>query len=170
MARPVYIEGPFKMADLAINVLFLGEENAVRSIMAEALLNRLGSGRFRAFSAGTRPSADIHSHTLELLNANALPIVGAKPKDVREFLEPMAPQMDFVISVCDRAEIALHRWPGHPFMARWGITDPRSIKGDVVLEKIAFRRALRELENRIRLFTLLRHQPRQPAAVHATTA
>ena len=124
--------------------------------MAEALLNRFADGRFKAFSADLDPAADIHPMTLEILKVSGLATANLKPRNVSEFTTPDAPKMDFVISMGNG--IATSRGlPGSPMQAKWGISDPLTGDGDAVAQKFAFRRAFRELENRIRLFVLLRH-------------
>jgi arsenate reductase len=143
------------MAQRALNVLFVCEGNSTRSIMAEALLNRFSDGRFKAFSAGTEPDAELNPLTLELLNGIGIPVADLRPKSIREFASPSAPRMDFVISIGKNTAAAL--LPGNPFRAQWGISDPGASDGDAVARKFAFRRAFRELENRIRLFVLVRH-------------
>lgn len=143
----------------AFNVLFLCVDNSARSIMAEALLNRFGGDRFRAFSAGISPAGRIHPVTIELLRAQGLPTDGLRSKSWREFCTPSAPRLHFLISFFDPSleEVsALVR--GDPVTACWHITDPlREDSRNDLEQRNAFRRAFRELENRIRLFVLLRH-------------
>jgi protein-tyrosine-phosphatase len=144
------------MAQKALNVLFVCEGNSVRSIMAEALLNRFSDGRFRAFSAGTAPDAKLHPMTMEMLEGSGLAVASLKPKSVADFTVPSAPKMDFVITIGNVAP-SLRGLPGNPMRARWGISDPEGSEGDAIARKFAFRRTFRELENRIRLFVLVRH-------------
>ena len=151
------------MADGAINVLFVCEDNSARSVMAEALLKRFGSGRFRAFSAGIEPAPQLHPLTLDMLQVSGLDTPHPKPASVREFLAFEAPAMDFVIGMGSGAAATLESWPGNPVKAQWGITDPLTPSGSVVVQRNAFRRAFRELENRIRLFVLVRHQVSEEA-------
>lgn len=148
------------MGHSVLNVLFLCVGNSARSIMAEALLNRFGSGKFSAFSAGTDPTAQIHPLTLELLERHSLPIEGLRSKSWNEFTGPSAPRFDFVISVCERPEEAVWPWSGDTVKAHWHITDPVGMEGSALERKNAFSSAFRELENRIKLFVLLRHDAR----------
>ena len=138
-----------------LNVLFVCEDNAVRSIMAEALLNRFGAGRFMAFSAGFDPARQVHPLTLEMAHASGIAVGGLHPKSVREFASNSAPRMDFVIALGKNPASAL---PGEPMLARWGISDPVEAESDSKTQRMAFRRAWRELETRIKLFVLLRHR------------
>jgi arsenate reductase len=127
--------------------------------MAEALLNRFGGDRFRAFSASIEPDALVHPLTIEMLKGSGLPASNLDQKSFSEFMMPAAPRMDFVIIIGKETGALPKTFPGRPFIARWGITDPVETDADVVNQKLAFRRAFRELENRIRLFVLVRHQP-----------
>ena len=145
------------MPQNALNVLFVCHGNSTRSIMAEALLNRFGDGRFKAFSAGIRPDAELHPRTAEILRASGLTLANLKPKNLNEFTTPSAPRMDFVISMGIDLAPALRGISGNPMRAQWGISDPLSAS-DAGGESLAFRRTFRELENRIRLFVLLRHR------------
>jgi arsenate reductase len=145
------------MAHPMLNVLFVCEGNAVRSIMAEALLNRFGGGRFRAFSAGVEPADGVHPLTVEMLRAGGLNVGNLQPKSVREFATASAPRMDFVIAMGKNPATALGALPGNPMRVQWGISDPATSEGDAMAQRFAFRRAWRELETRIRLFVLLRH-------------
>ena len=144
------------MPQRALNVLFVCQGNSARSIMAEALLIRFGDGRFRAFSAGTEPESELHPRVAEILRAAGLAVANLKPKNISEFMTPSAPRMDFVISMGKDLAPALRGVPGSPLRAQWDIRDPLSAN-DATGETFAFHRAFRELENRIRLFVLLRH-------------
>jgi protein-tyrosine-phosphatase len=144
------------MPQRALNVLFVCQGNSARSIMAEALLNRFGDGRFRAFSAGTEPEAELHPRTAEMLRAGGIAVANLKPKNLSEFTSSSAPKMDFVISMGKDLGPGLRGIPGSPLRAQWGISDPLGAS-DAAGEVFAFRRTFRELENRIRLFVLLRH-------------
>lgn len=137
------------------NVLFVCEANSVRSIMAEALLNRFGAGRFRAFSADFNPAPEVHPSILEIAHASGISVAGLRPKNVREFASSSAPRMDFVITLDRHPAPTL---PGQPMLARWGISDPMAAESDAKNNRLAFRRAWRELETRIKLFVLLRHR------------
>lgn len=137
------------------NILFLCRENAVRSIMAEAYTNSIGKERFQAFSAGEAPAGTINPLTIETLESLGLPTADMRSKSWDEFLRPPAPQMDFVISVCDKdAGEICPVWPNNPVTARWNITDPTLAPLDE--QPRAFLQALREVESRIRLLTCLR--------------
>jgi protein-tyrosine-phosphatase len=154
------------MAQKALNVLFVCERNSVRSIMAEALLNRFSDGRFRAFSAGTEPATELHPMAVEMLEGSGLAVGNLKPKSVSEFAEASAPAMDFIISIGSVAA-PLRPIPGNPMRAQWGISDPVAAGEDAVARKFAFRRAFRELENRIRLFVLVRHHREADRSIEA---
>jgi arsenate reductase len=139
------------------NVLFLCTGNSARSILAEQLLNHWGKGRFKAFSAGSRPGGVVHPLTVETLLRNHLPTDGLRSKSWDEFSTPDAPKLDFVFTVCDRAAAEVCPiWPGQPMTAHWGIEDPAAVEGDADVRRRAFNRAFRELEARIRLLTSLR--------------
>jgi len=138
------------------NVLFLCTGNSARSIMAEALLNQWGRGRFQAFSAGSHPKGEVHPLALETLERAHVPIEGARSKSWDEFAGPSAPTMDFVLTVCgNAAQEACPRWPGGPMTAHWGVDDPAAAEGSPDERRRAFERAMRELEARIELFTSL---------------
>ncbi|HVV65998.1 MAG TPA: arsenate reductase ArsC [Rhizomicrobium sp.] len=138
------------------NVLFLCTGNSARSIIAEAVLNEEGEGRFRAYSAGSFPKPEVNPLTLALLRQSGLSTEGLRSKSWDEFARPGAPQMDFVFTVCDDAagEVC-PLWPGHPVTAHWGVPDPAAVEGDDASKMQAFRQALRVLANRIRVFAAL---------------
>jgi len=139
-----------------LNVLFLCTGNSARSIMAEALLNFWGRGRFRAFSAGSHPKGEVHPLALEIMERAHLPAEGARSKSWDEFARPDAPKPDFVITVCgNAAKEACPLWPGQPVTAHWGVDDPAAVEGSPEEQFRAFNRALRELEARVKLFTSL---------------
>ena len=136
------------------NVLFLCTGNSARSILAEALLNRDGGGRFRAWSAGSFPKSEVHPMALRLLADLDFPTEGLRSKSWDEFAASDAPQMDFIFTVCDDAAGEICPiWPGHPMTAHWGIEDPARVEGDGQRE--AFETALEYLHNRIALFLAL---------------
>ena len=145
------------MTDQVFNVLFLCTANSARSVLAESLMNHWGRGRFRGFSAGSFPRGEIHPMALELLRSLHLPTDGLRSKSWDEFGAPGAPEMDFIFTVCDNAAGEICPiWPGHPVTAHWGVADPAAVTGDEMQQRQAFREALRQLENRIRIFTSLR--------------
>ncbi len=146
------------MSDGKINVLFVCQDNAVRSVIAHALLNRFSQDRFRVFSCGLDPAPGIHPRTLQMLDTQGLRIEHRLPRSLNEFLGDGAPEMDLVINLCDGT---LPRLPGDPVVAHWGITDPITHGSDMVSERLAFRRTFRELENRVMLIALLRHRTRE---------
>jgi arsenate reductase len=138
------------------NVLFLCTGNSARSILAEALLERLGSGRYRAYSAGSRPQGHVHPMALELLREEGHATRGLRSKSWDEFARPVAPVIDFVFSVCDAAaRESCPVWPGHPVTAHWGLEDPAAFRGPEPDQRAVFRRVYRELERRIEAFVRL---------------
>ena len=145
------------MADRTYNVLFLCTGNSARSILAEALLNQRGQGRFRAFSAGSQPKGAVHPLALELLRQAGLPTAELRSKSWDEFAAPGAPPIDFIFTVCDNAAGEVCPiWPGKPMTAHWGIADPAAVEGTELEKAVAFRKAFKELEGRVKLFTSLR--------------
>lgn len=144
------------MADRPYNVLFLCTGNSARSIIAEALLNQLGQGRFRGCSAGSHPKGAVNPIALELLRKMNLPVEGLRSKSWDEFAAPGAPPLDFVFTVCDNAAgEACPFWPGQPLTAHWGVPDPAAVAGSETEKWLAFRDTFRMLDNRIKIFTSL---------------
>lgn len=144
------------MSDQSYNVLFLCTGNSARSIIAEAVLNQLGAGRFRAYSAGSHPRGEVHPLTLELLRHNHYDVSTLRSKSWDEFAAPGAPKMDFIFTVCDQAAgEACPIWPGQPVTAHWGFADPSHVAGDDETRRRAFIRTHIEIINRIRLFLSL---------------
>lgn len=144
------------MADRVYNVLFLCTANSARSIMAEAILNREGKGRFRAFSAGTKPAGVVNPHALDVLRGEQFDVLGLRSKNWDEFAGEDAPAMDFVFTVCDDAageECPV--WPGNPMTAHWGIPDPDKATGTDAEKGLAFAEAFRMLGTRIGIFLSL---------------
>jgi arsenate reductase len=138
-----------------LNVLFLGGRNAVRSIMAEAILNREGMGRYRAFSAGREPSGKVHPATLDLLSKLNFDISRLQSKSWLDFVGPDAAPLDFVFTVCDSAADAACAWLGNPETGHWGLPDPAAVQGKESETRLAFAEAFRMLNNRIVIFTSL---------------
>jgi protein-tyrosine-phosphatase len=136
-----------------LNVLFLCTGNSARSIIAEAIMNREGRGRFRAFSAGSHPKGEVNPHALELLRGLHYRTEGMRSKSWNEFARPGAPKLDFVFTVCDDAAAeACPIWPGQPMTAHWGMPDPAAATGAPALIALAFADTYRMLNNRIDVF------------------
>ena len=149
------------MGDGKISVLFVCEDNSIRSVIAHALMNRFAGGRFRVFSCGHRPAREIHPRAIEMLSHNGLNQHNRRPRGLNDFLCDGAPEMDLVINLCDEALPAM---PGAPMTAKWRITHPVLEATDAGNELVAFQRTFRELENRIRLIALLRYESREARA------
>jgi len=133
------------------NILFLCTGNSARSILAEAILNREGAGRFRAFSAGSHPKGEPHSASLKLLGEQGYVTDGLRSKSWAEFAAPDAPPLDVIITVCDNAAGEVCPiWPGRPFKLHWSIPDPAAIEGEG--QRKAFEEAYRDLQRRISEF------------------
>ncbi len=142
--------------DKLFNVLFLCTGNSARSIMGECILNRLGRGRFRAFSAGSHPKGEINPHTIETLKKLNYVTDDLRSKSWDEFAVPGAPELQFVFTVCDQAaQEVCPLWPGQPMSAHWGIPDPAAVEGNEAERRIAFANAYRMLFNRISIFVNL---------------
>ena len=141
------------MNDRVFNVLFLCTGNSARSIIAEAVMNRIGVGKFKAYSAGSQPKGEVHPVALELLKKQNYDVSAFRSKDWTEFAEPGAPQMDFVFTVCDNAAAeACPVWPGQPMSAHWGLPDPAAVISSEVDQHLAFADTLRMLTQRIDIF------------------
>ncbi len=139
------------------HVLFLCTGNSARSIMAEALMNHWGRGRFAAFSAGSYPTGAVHPLALQVLREHRINATGLRSKSWDELAAPGAPTLNFVFTVCDRAaKEVCPIWPGQPMTAHWGIADPAAVEGSDEIRIRAFRRAFNELDARIKIFTSLR--------------
>ena len=144
------------MADRPFNVLFLCTGNSARSILAEAILNQLGAGKFRAYSAGSQPKERVHPETIQLLQGLGYDTSGLRSKSWGEFAKPGAPPLDFVFTVCDDAAAeACPVWPGQPMTAHWGVPDPAEATGSPAEIALAFKDAYRMLHQRIGIFTSL---------------
>lgn len=138
------------------NVLFLCTGNSARSIMAEAILNQIGGGRFRGHSAGSHPAGQVNPHALELLERNHYRTDGLRSKSWNEFALPDAPPMNFVFTVCDKAAgETCPFWPGQPMTAHWGVPDPAEVCGSEELIQRAFAAAFITLSHRIALLVNL---------------
>lgn len=144
------------MSDRVFNVLFLCTGNSARSILAEAILNKVGSGRFRAFSAGSHPAGRVNPLAIELLGSQGLPVGDLHSKSWNIFAMAGAPQLDFVFTVCDNAAGEVCPvWPGQPMTAHWGIEDPAALEGDDDAKRRAMSVAFHLLNRRISLFVNL---------------
>lgn len=143
------------MSDKVFNVLFLCTGNSARSIIAESVLNQLGQGRFKAFSAGSMPAGTVNAHVMELLQRNKMPTEGIRSKSWDEFASADAPKLDFVFTVCDQAAGEVCPvWPGQPMTAHWGLEDPAQVAGEEE-QKRAVSNAFMQLNRRIGIFTNL---------------
>jgi len=144
------------VADQPYDVLFLCTGNSARSIMAEAILNKLGAGKFHAYSAGSHPKGRVHPETLRLLQGLGYDTSGFRSKSWSEFADPGAPLLDFVFTVCDNAAgETCPFWPGQPMTANWGVPDPAEANGNPAEVALAFKDAYRMLHQRIAIFTSL---------------
>jgi arsenate reductase (thioredoxin) len=142
--------------DQPFNVLFLCTGNSARSIMAEAILNKIGAGKFRSYSAGSQPKGRVHPETLKLLQSLGYDTSACRSKSWSEFANSGAPLLDFVFTVCDNAAgEACPVWPGQPMTAHWGIPDPAEAKGNPAEVALAFKDAYRMLHQRIGVFSAL---------------
>ena len=141
---------------LSFNVLFLCTGNSARSILAEAILNREGRGKFIGYSAGSQPKGAVHPFAIDLLKKLNHPTEGLRSKSWDEFAAAGAPQMDFVFTVCDNAASEVCPvWPGQPMTAHWGIPDPAAVEGPETIRRLAFADSYRMLSNRIGIFVNL---------------
>jgi len=142
--------------DVAFNVLFLCTGNSARSIMAEAILNSIGAGKFQAFSAGSHPTGTVNPLALKLIEENGLSTKGLRSKDWSEFAKTGAPFMHFVFTVCNQAAAEpCPVWPGQPMTDHWGVPDPAIVQGSDDAKRKAFLKAYTELHRRISLFVNL---------------
>ncbi len=138
------------------NVLFLCTGNSARSVLGEAILNKVGAGKFRAYSAGSQPKGRVHPETLRLLESLGYDCSGFRSKSWDEFAKPGAPKLDFVFTVCDSAAAeSCPLWPGQPMTAHWGVPDPAEASGTEAEIALAFKEAYRMLGQRIGIFTAL---------------
>ena len=155
------------MTEPVYNVLFLCTANSARSIMAEAILNREGKGRFRAFSGGSTPRGEINPHVLAFLGSLGYDTNSFRSKSWDEFAAPGAPQMDFIFTVCDDAAgETCPIWPGQPASAHWGIPDPARATGTPAEIQLAFDQAFRMLATRMAVFLALPIEKLDRASLH----
>ncbi|MGZ5850136.1 MAG: arsenate reductase ArsC [Methyloceanibacter sp.] len=139
-----------------LNVLFLCTGNSARSIMAEVILNHLGRGRFKAYSAGSQPAGKVNPIALQVLKLAHYDVSGLRSKSWEEFSRPDAPELDFVFTVCDNAaKEVCPIWPGQPMTAHWGLPDPAQAEGSEAERQLIFADTLRMLSNRIGIFVSL---------------
>ncbi len=144
------------MIEKQFNTLFLCTGNSARSILAEAILNKVGQRKFRAFSAGSQPKGQVNPHTIQLLRGLGYETSGFRSKSWNEFAKTGAPPLDFVFTVCDNAAgEACPFWPGQPMTAHWGVPDPAAAQGSTAEIALAFKDAYRMLFHRIGIFTAL---------------
>jgi arsenate reductase (thioredoxin) len=144
------------VADQPFNALFLCTGNSARSIMAEAILNKLGAAKFRAYSGGSQPKGQVHPETLRLLQSLGYDTSSFRSKSWHEFTKPGAPSLDFAFTVCDNAAgETCPLWPGQPMTAHWGLPDPAAAQGSEAERRLAFADAFRMLNNRISIFVSL---------------
>ena len=154
------------MSPRVYNVLFLCTGNSARSIMAEAILNRVGAGRFRAHSAGSHPKGAVHPQTLALLTREGHDTAGLRSKSWDEFARPGAPELDFVFTVCGNAANEICPvWPGGPVSAHWGVPDPAAATGTEAEVALAFAQAYRRLDRRIGVFVNLAFDSRDSVSL-----
>ena len=144
------------MPDRKFNVLFLCTGNSARSILSEAILNKIGGDKFHAYSAGSDPKGQVNPHAMALLKRLGYPVEGLRSKSWSEFSGPDAAALDFVFTVCDNAANEVCPvWPGQPVTAHWGIPDPAAVTGNDAKIEIAFRDAFKMLHRRIEVFASL---------------
>jgi arsenate reductase len=156
------------MADRIYNVLFLCTGNSARSIMAEAMTNHLGRGRFRAQSAGSHPAGRVNPLAIETMESAGLPTEGLRSKSWDEFARPGATPFDFILTVCDNAAgEACPIWPGKPTTAHWGVPDPAAVEGSEAVKRAAFREASKTLRRRIELLVALPDEKLEHLSIQA---
>lgn len=157
---------PAGSASGPLNVLFLCTGNSARSVIAEAILNRVGAGRFAAWSAGSMPKSEVHPQTIKLLGEFGYDVSGFRSKSWGEFAAPAAPKLDFIITVCDNAAGEVCPiWPGRPITAHWGIPDPAAVEGSPAQIAAAFGEAYQSMLDRIEAFCRLPIESLNPMAV-----
>ena len=146
------------MTEKTYNVLFLCTGNSARSIMAEALVTTMGRGRFKGFSAGSKPGGKVNPFAIEKVKEAGYPADNLRSKSWNEFAEPDAPHMDFIVTVCDNAagEVCPF-WPGHPATAHWGFEDPAAVEGTDEQKRAAFDKIFKQIMARMNTFVGLPH-------------
>lgn len=155
------------MDEKVYNVLFLCTGNSARSILAEALVSTMGNGRFRGFSAGSRPTGTVHPLALEQAAHTGYPLDNLRSKGWDEFAVPGAPVMDFIITVCDDAAgESCPVWPGHPITAHWGVADPAAVTGTEEQRRAAFHQAFYRLREHLNIFVALPLHMLEKHAIH----
>lgn len=156
------------MSTSTYNVLFVCTGNSARSILAEGIMNGLARARFRAYSAGSHPKAEVHPMALATLKALSLPADGYRSKSWDEFTAPNAPTLDFIFTVCDNAAgETCPVWPGHPMSAHWGVPDPAAHEGTEEERLKAFHDTARVLKRRIELFASLPFERLDAMSLHS---
>ncbi|MGA2169929.1 MAG: arsenate reductase ArsC [Terracidiphilus sp.] len=144
------------MMERPYNILVLCTGNSARSIIGEALFNTMGAGRFKAYSAGSHPTGRVNPFAIEQVQALGYPLEGLRSKSWDEFAQPDSPQMDFIVTVCDKAAGEMcPLWPGQPVTAHWGFPDPAAVEGSDEEKRAAFAQTLRQIRNRVQLFLSL---------------
>lgn len=144
------------MSDPTYNVLVLCTGNSARSIMAEALINTMGRGRFKAYSAGSHPGGTVNPFAIEQVKATGYPVDELRSKSWDEFATPGAPKMDFIVTVCDNAAGEMCPiWPGQPMTAHWGFEDPAAFEGTEAEKRRVFEKTFRQIMNSVRVFVNL---------------
>src|SRR5690606_37764954 len=141
------------MSERTYNVLFLCTGNSARSIMAEALVTTMGKGRFRGYSAGSKPGGQVNPFAIEKVKEAGYPLENLRSKSWEEFVRPDAPHMDFIITVCDNATGEVCPvWPGHPASAHWSFEDPAAVEDSDEAKRAAFQKVFRQIMARMNSF------------------